>query len=57
MFGFIKLPVFSYLILIEEASIVGQLMKANIFRVDKLLYLPLRNDSNRLIAAEDLIFV
>ena len=57
VFGYIKLACFSYLILIEEASIVGQILQANVFKVDKLMFLPLSNDPKRKIEAEDLQFV
>jgi hypothetical protein len=41
VFGYIKLKNASYLILIEEASVVGQILRGAIFRVDKLMFLPL----------------
>ena len=44
VFGYIKLACYSYIILIEEASIIGQILNANIYKVDKLLFLPLRNE-------------
>ena len=53
VFGFIRLATLGYLVLIEEASLQGQLLKANIFKVEKLLFIPLRNDSSRLIPKED----
>jgi hypothetical protein len=34
VFGYIKLKAMPYLILIEEASIVGQILNGNVFRVD-----------------------
>jgi hypothetical protein len=57
VFGYIKLACFSYLILIEEASLVGHVLEANVFKVDKLMFLPLPNDPRRKIEAEDLQFV
>jgi hypothetical protein len=57
VFGFIKLACYSYLIVIEEASIIGQILHANIYKVEKLLFLPLRNDQFRKIADLDLQFV
>jgi hypothetical protein len=57
VFGYIKLACFSYLIVIEEASLVGQILQANVFKVDKLMFLPLSNDPRRKIEAEDLQFV
>jgi hypothetical protein len=57
VFGYIKLACFSYLILIEEASLVGHVLEANVFKVDKLMFLPLSNDPRRKIEAEDLQFV
>ena len=41
MFGYIKLKTVSYLILIEEASIVGQILKGLVYRVEKLMFIPL----------------
>ena len=41
VFGYIKMPSQPYLILIEEASIVGTFMKAIIYRVEKLEFVPL----------------
>jgi hypothetical protein len=43
--------------LIEEASLVGQIFKANVFKVAKLMYLPLTNDSSRLVPLEDQAYV
>jgi len=57
VFGYIKLASYGYLILIEEASLVGQIMKANIYKVQKLMFLPLKNDASRMVAAEDQAFV
>ena len=41
VFGYIKLKTVSYLILIEEASIVGQILKGLVYRVEKLMFIPL----------------
>lgn len=41
MFGYIKLKTVSYLILIEEASIIGQILKGLVYRVEKLMFVPL----------------
>ena len=57
VFGFIRLASLGYLVLIEEASLQGQLMKSNIFKVEKLMFIPLRNDSSRMVAKEDQVFV
>ena len=54
IFGYIKLACYSYLIIIEEASIIGQILHANIYKVEKLMFLPLRNDQFRKIADLDL---
>jgi hypothetical protein len=54
VFGFIKLACYSYLILIEEASIIGQILHANIYKVEKLMFLPMRNDQSIKIAELDL---
>ena len=53
VFGYIKLACYGYIILIEEAAFVGQILKADIFKVTKLMFLPLRNDASRMIASED----
>jgi len=53
VFGYIKLASYGYLILIEEASLVGMLLKTNVFKVEKLMFLPLRNDANRMVPLED----
>tara|TARA_B110000285_G_C15100172_1_gene604522 strand:+ start:291 stop:593 length:303 start_codon:yes stop_codon:yes gene_type:complete len=57
VFGYIKLACLSYLIVIEEASLVGQILQANVFKVEKLMFLPLSNDPRRKIEQEDLQFV
>ena len=57
IFGYIQLASLSYLIIIEEASLVGQVLKANIFKVEKLMFLPLRNDSSRMVPKEDQSFI
>lgn len=41
MFGYIKLCHNPYLILVEKASVVGQIMKGTVLRVDKLMFVPL----------------
>ena len=46
VFGYIKLEKFSYLILIEEASIVGQVLKGAIYKVEKLMYIPIASNQN-----------
>ncbi len=57
VFGYIKLASYGHLILIEEASLVGQIMKANVYKVQKLMFLPFKNDSSRMVAPEDQTFV
>lgn len=54
VFGYIKLACLSYLIVIEEASLLGQILQANVFKVEKLMFLPLSNDPRRNIEQEDL---
>lgn len=34
VFGYIKLAAYSYLIVIEEASLIAQILKANIYKVE-----------------------
>ena len=46
VFGYIKLKKYSYLILIEEASVVGTMIRGTVMRVDKLMFVPLYTDSN-----------
>ena len=41
VFGYIKLKTVSYLILIEEATIIGQILKGLVYRVEKLMFVPL----------------
>jgi hypothetical protein len=57
IFGYIKLVHYNYLILIEEASIVGSLIGATIFRVEKLLYIPINKDAAMKIPLEDKQYV
>ena len=47
IFGQIKLGDGAYLILIEEASLIGELLQSGseILRADKLMYIPLSNPS------------
>lgn len=37
------LPKGSYLILISQASLVGEILKCHVFRVEALLFIPLTN--------------
>jgi hypothetical protein len=57
VFGYIKLSKVSHLILIEEASIVGQLMRGTVYKVEKLMFVPLNYNAKMEIDAEDLPFV
>ena len=57
IFGYVKLATKPYLILIQEASLEGKLAQGLIYRVEKLLYMPLSNDGSMDIAAEDQPFV
>ena len=47
IFGQIQFATGAYLILIEEASLIGELLQigSSILRVDKLMYIPLSNPS------------
>jgi hypothetical protein len=56
VFGYIKLPKCPYLILIEEASIVGQIMRGIIYKVEKLMFIPIATDQTG-IASEDYKYV
>ena len=57
VFGYIKLKKVSYLILIEEASIVGQIMRGTVYRVDKLMFVPLYLTSEMHVDPEDTEYV
>ena len=57
VFGYIKLAKVSHLILIEEASIVGQLMRGTVYKVEKLMFVPLNYNAKMQIDSEDLPFV
>lgn len=41
LFGYIELATCSYLVLIEESTLLGQILRSNVLRVDKLLFVPL----------------
>jgi hypothetical protein len=41
MFGYFELPKSIYLILIEECTLIGQILNANVFQVEKLLFVPI----------------
>lgn len=41
IFGTIDLPGGSYLIVINRAALVGEILKCQVFRVDSLLFVPL----------------
>ena len=55
VFGYIKLKKQSYLILIEEASIVGQMLRGTVYRVEKLWFVPI--SETRSIDSEDLPYI
>lgn len=57
IFGYIKLVHYNYLILIEEASIIGSLIGATIFRVEKLMFIPINKDPKMLVPMEDQQYV
>jgi len=57
VFGYIKMKKNSHLILIEEASLVGQVLKGNIFKVEKLLFVPLTYSGKMTIDSEDYQYV
>lgn len=41
IFGMIEFVGIQHLILIDECTVLGQIMKANIYRVEKVLIVPL----------------
>jgi hypothetical protein len=53
VFGYIKLKSMPYLILIEEASIVGQILNGNVYRVDQLMFVPLSTNGSMQIDNND----
>ena len=53
VFGYLKMRAVSHLVLIEEASVVGTLLKGTILRVEKLMFLPINNDPKLKIDIED----
>mmetsp|Transcript_2728 Transcript_2728/g.4644 ORF Transcript_2728/g.4644 Transcript_2728/m.4644 type:complete len:416 (+) Transcript_2728:18-1265(+) len=57
VFGYVKLKKAAYLILIEEASIVGQIIRGNVYRVDKLLFVPLYANADLAPEKEDQPFI
>ena len=57
VFGYIKLKKMAYLILIEEASFVGQILKGNVFRVEKLRFVPVSLSDNLKPNSEDLEYI
>ena len=57
MFGYIKLSKVSYLVLIEEATIIGQILNGIVYRVEKLMYIPLINNSSLKIDSDDEAYV
>ena len=44
--GFVKKENREYLIMIDEASLMGQILKCNIYRVDQILIIPLQQETN-----------
>ena len=53
IFGYFKAEKYSYLILIETATIIGNYIGAIVYRVDKLQYVPLSTDGSLDIPSED----
>ena len=53
MFGYIKLKTVSYLILIEEAAVIGQILKGLVYRVEKLMFVPLDHKGDMKIDIND----
>ena len=53
VFGYIKLQKVSHLILIEKASVVGQILKGKVYKVDKLMFVPLSYSANLKIDEAD----
>ena len=57
VFGYIKLKKHSYLIMIEEAQIVGQIIRGTVYRVSKLLFIPVIAGSDMSIDSQDKPFI
>jgi len=43
IFGMVDFPSGPYLILIERASIIGEILFCHVFRVEQLMFVPLNN--------------
>lgn len=43
IFGMIDFPSGPHLILIDQATILGEILKCHVFRVERLLFIPLNN--------------
>ena len=46
VFGLIKLINYTYLIVIKEASLVGKVITANVYKVEDLEFIALESDSS-----------
>ena len=47
VFGLVRLINHHYLIVIKHAKLIGQILTADIYRVDKLKFIPLNNKSSK----------
>jgi hypothetical protein len=45
--GLVKRDQREYLLLIEECSLMGQILKSNVFRVDQIIAIPLQHEANQ----------
>lgn len=43
IFGIVELATGPYLVLIQSASILGQIVDCDVFRVESLMYIPINN--------------
>ena len=57
VFGYIKLNKYPHLILIEEASIVGQILRGTVYRVEKLKFIPINPLGSTTPVKEDKPFI
>ena len=57
VFGYVKMAIYSYLILIEDASLIGQILRANVYRVEKLMFIPLTNSASMFCDKEDQAYI
>ena len=53
LFGKIKLTVGTYLIIVENASVVGEIFNSQVLRVESLLFIPIHSAAQSPTALEE----